>query len=103
MESILKRLYDEAEFFECITQRVRKTREYEEKERPFDRRSEQFYNTLCEISNPLAKEFESLQEEQYLVDDIKTREAFSWGMSIGAAAMLEILHSAYSGTDAGTL
>lgn len=95
MESILKRLYDDAEFFERITKRVRKTREYEEKERPFDQRSEQFYNTLCEISNPLAEEFENLQQEQYMVDDIKSREAFSLGLSIGAAMTVEIIQNVY--------
>ena len=95
MESILKRLYDGVEFFECITERVQKTREYEEKERPFHRRSEAFYDTLGEISQPLAEAFENLQEEQDLVDDIKTREAFTLGVSIGAAAVLEILHNVY--------
>lgn len=96
MKSILNRLYDGAEFFEYIAERVRKTQAYEEIERPFDRRSEQFYNTLNEISNPLASEFEDLQEEQYIVDDIKTREAFSLGISMGISMMLESLHNMYS-------
>ena len=95
MESVLKRLYDDAEFFNCITERVRKNREYEEKERPFDERSEQFYKTLQIISNPMAEEFENLQEEQYIVDDIKTREAFSLGISLGAAITVEIIQNVY--------
>ena len=95
MESILKHLYDDAEFFDYISKRVRKTREYEEKERPFDERSEQFYKTLQMISNPMAKEFENLQEEQYMVDDIKSREAFSLGVSIGAAMTVEIIQNVY--------
>lgn len=95
MKSILERLYDGADFFECITKQVHKSREYEEKEKPFNRRSEQFYNTLQMISDPMAKEFDDLQQEQYLVDDIKTREAFALGVSAGAAMMLEILQTVY--------
>ena len=46
-------------------------------------------------STILSVKFQTLQEEQYAVDDIKSREAFSLGLSIGAAMTVEVMQNVY--------